>query len=63
MTKTPVLGMVERSRLVRASTVPDKQHKTLIPNLRDSLHHERTVYTDVSPSYTASNGNVHTTIS
>lgn len=51
--KTAVLGMVERGGRVRAWTVPgDPSHKTVLPKLRDSIHHDATVYTDASHLYT-----------
>lgn len=49
--KTMVFGMVERKGRVRAWTVPDKSHKTLLPKLRASIHHDATVYTDGSEIY------------
>ncbi len=50
--KTAVLGMVERGGRVRAWSVPVVSHKTLIPKLRTSIHHDATVYTDASVLYT-----------
>jgi transposase-like protein len=50
--KTAVLGMVERGGRVRAWTVPDATKQTLLPKLRDSIHHDATVYTDAAPFYT-----------
>jgi transposase-like protein len=50
--KTMVMGMVERGGRVRAFAVPDKSAKTLLPKLRDSIHHDATVYTDSAPVYT-----------
>ena len=50
--KTAVLGMVERGGRVRAWTVPDTVQTTLLPKLRDSIHHDATVYTDSAPVYT-----------
>ena len=46
--KTAVFGMVERGGRVRAWKVADTQHKTLLPKLRSSIHHDATVYTDSS---------------
>jgi transposase-like protein len=50
--KTAVLGMVQRGGKVRAWKVPDVQHHTVLPVLRDSIHHDATVYTDSSVLYT-----------
>jgi transposase-like protein len=50
--KTAVFGMVERKGRVRAWSVPDTQHKTLLPKLRASIHHDATVFTDDSVLYT-----------
>ncbi len=44
--------MVERGGRVRAWTVPDTQHATLLPKLRASIDHDATVYTDASTLYT-----------
>jgi transposase-like protein len=50
--KTAVLGMVERGGRVRAWSVPEVSHKTLLPKLGASIHHDATVYTDSSGLYT-----------
>jgi len=50
--KTMVFGMVERKGRVRAWTVTDKTAKTLLPKLRDSIHHDATIYTDEAFLYT-----------
>ena len=50
--KQAVLGMVERGGRVRAWAVKDVSQKTLLPKLRDSIHHDATVYTDASALYT-----------
>jgi transposase-like protein len=51
--KTPVVGMVERKGRVRAWAVPDRKlQKTLLPKLRESIHHDATVYTDAHTIYT-----------
>jgi transposase-like protein len=44
--------MVERGGRVRAWSVRDVSHQTLLPKLRDSIHHDATVYTDSSALYT-----------
>jgi len=49
--KTAVFGMVEREGRVRAWTVPDTQHKTLLPKLRDSIDPDATLYTDAATLY------------
>ena len=49
--KTPVFGMVERNGRVRAWTVSDVTAKTLLPKLRDSIHHDATLYTDSANVY------------
>jgi transposase-like protein len=50
--KQAVFGMVERGGRVRAFAVGDTQHRTLLPKLRDSIHHDATLYTDKSSLYT-----------
>lgn len=51
--KTPVFGMVQRKGRVRAWAVPDRKlKKTILPKLRDSIHHDATVYTDAASLYT-----------
>jgi transposase-like protein len=50
--KAAVLGIVERGGRVRAWHVPNTQQKTLLPKLRDSIHHDATVYTDATLIYT-----------
>lgn len=50
--KAAVIGMVERKGRVRAFAVPDVQHKTILPKLRDSIHPDATLYTDESTLYT-----------
>lgn len=51
--KTPVFGMVERKGRVRAWSVPDRKlQKTILPKLRDSIHHDATIYTDAASLYT-----------
>jgi len=50
--KTAVLGMVERGGRVRAWKVPETSHAALLPKLRESIHHDATVYTDASALYT-----------
>jgi transposase-like protein len=49
--KAAVVGMVERKGRVRAWALPDTKHKTLIPKLVDSIHHDATVYTDQADLY------------
>lgn len=49
--KSIVFGMVERKGRARAWTVPDGSQKTLLPMLRDSIHHDATVYTDAAMIY------------
>ena len=49
--KTTVFGMVERGGRVRAWKVADTTHKTLLPKLGASIHHDATVYTDASELY------------
>jgi len=49
--KTAVLGMVQRKGKVRAWAVADTTHKTVLPKLRDSIHHDATLYTDESMLY------------
>jgi transposase-like protein len=44
--------MVERGGRVRAWKVPDSQQNTLLPILRESIHHDATVYTDAASMYT-----------
>ena len=46
--KTAVFGMVERGGRVRAWKVPDVKHATLLPKMRESIHHDATVYTDAA---------------
>jgi transposase-like protein len=53
--KTPVVGMVERGGRVRAFTLPAATHETLLPKLRDSIHHDATLYTDAATFYTHAN--------
>ncbi len=50
--KTAVFGMVERKGRVRARSVPDTTHKTLLPILRDSIDQDATLYTDAATIYT-----------
>jgi transposase-like protein len=50
--KQPVVGMVERKGRVRAFPVNDLTAKSLLPKLRDSIHHDATVYTDQANIYT-----------
>jgi transposase-like protein len=55
--KTPVFGVVERSPKgtrkgrVRTWTVPSTQRQTLLPKLRETVHHDATVMTDSSNVY------------
>jgi transposase-like protein len=44
--KATVFGMVQRGGRVRAWAVPNRTEKTLLPKLRDSIHHDATLYTD-----------------
>jgi transposase-like protein len=50
--KTAVFGIVQRKGKARAWAVPDTTHKTLLPKLRESIHHDATIYTDESVLYT-----------
>jgi len=50
--KTAVLGMVERGGRVRAWSLPEVTHRTLLPKLGASIHHDAMVYTDASTLYT-----------
>lgn len=50
--KTAVLGMVERGGKVRAWAVPSTTGKTMLPKLRESIHHDATVFTDSNTVYT-----------
>jgi transposase-like protein len=49
--KQAVIGMVERKGRVRAFSVPNTQQKTILPKLRDSIHHDATVFTDGADLY------------
>ena len=53
--KAAVFGMVQRGGKVRAFAVDDTQHRTLLPKLRASIHHDATLYTDKSSLYTHAN--------
>jgi transposase-like protein len=50
--KAAVFGMVERGGRVRAWTVKNATRETLLPKLRDSIHHDATIYTDAADFYT-----------
>ncbi len=50
--KTAGLGMVERGGRVRAWSVTNTTHQTLLPKLGASIDQDATVYTDSSDLYT-----------
>lgn len=50
--KAAVIAMVERKGRVRAFTVPDTAHKTLLPKLLASIDQDATLYADESTLYT-----------
>ncbi len=50
--KQAVFGMVERGGRVRAYAIKNAKAGTLLPKLRDSIHHDATVYTDAAEFYT-----------
>jgi transposase-like protein len=49
--KAPVFGIVERKGRVRAWAVPNVTQKSLLPKIRQSVHHDATLYTDESGLY------------
>ena len=51
--KTTVLGMVERKGRVRAFVLPGKKPfgHHIVPIMRESIHHDATVYTDAATHY------------
>jgi transposase-like protein len=49
--KTAVFGIVQRGGRVRAWSVPNTGKQTLLPKLRDSIHHDATLYTDSAGLY------------
>lgn len=49
--KTAVFGIIERGGNVVAYTVPNAQQDTLLPILRQHVHHDATLYTDAARTY------------
>ncbi len=49
--KARVFGIVQRGGSVRAWHVPSAKAKTLLPKIRESIHHDATLYTDSAHSY------------
>jgi transposase-like protein len=49
--KAPVFGIIERKGRVRAWALPNLTHKHLLPKIRESIHHDATLYTDDSVLY------------